>query len=170
MFFALLHELGHLIIGMLQGFKVENILISPFGFAVRFKDIEFNDNICDINNESIEIKKMLTAVAGPAVNVAIIICVNLFHFDAKITEFIIFSNILIAVFNLLPIYPLDGGRILKYIFNIIFDKRKAFSYVKNVSYIFMFVLSFFSSIWMYYTKNIVVFFVIVYLWTIVKIE
>ena len=113
---------------------------------------------------------MLTAVAGPAVNVAIIICVSLFHFDAKITEFIIFSNILIAVFNLLPIYPLDGGRILKYIFNIIFDKRKAFSYVKNVSYIFMFVLSFFSSIWMYYTKNIVVFFVIVYLWTIVKIE
>ena len=31
----------------------------------------------------------------------------------------VYSNILILLFNLLPIYPLDGGRILKYILHIV---------------------------------------------------
>lgn len=167
MFFALIHELGHLIVGAMLGVKTESILIFPFGFAIKFKDVFFNDNLYNKKRNSTEIKKMIIAIAGPAVNILYIFFISVSNLKFKNTDTIIFSNILIAVFNLLPIYPLDGGRILKYLFNIFFDERRSYIYIQNVSYIFMFIFTFFASIFMYYIKNMVLFFAIIYLWMIV---
>ena len=66
----------------------------------------------------IEMKKMCIAVAGPLVNIVIACLVNLININIEMKELIMYVNILIAIFNLLPIYPLDGGRILKSILHI----------------------------------------------------
>lgn len=167
MIFTLLHEFGHLIAGMLFGFKLDSLLIFPFGFAIKFKKIKIHNKFHNMNRNSIETKKMITAFSGPAVNILFVIFLKLSHWNGSNKEIIIFSNILIAIFNLLPIYPLDGGRILKYLFNILFDRKKTYIYIQNISYIFMFILTFLGSIFMYYLKNIILFFVIIYLWTLV---
>ena len=54
MFFALLHELGHLLAGVLLGLKPFKITIMPFGLNVSFKS-------SDINN--INIRKLIIAIS-----------------------------------------------------------------------------------------------------------
>ena len=74
----------------------------------------------------------------------------------------VYSNILILLFNLLPIYPLDGGRILKYILHI--------KYINEISNISMFLLTFLCSIAILYFRNIAYFLICVVLWAITITE
>ena len=67
----------------------------------------------------------------------------------------------------MPIYPLDGGRILKSFLNLYVGRKKAYTYIQLISKCFMFVLTFIGSILIYYFQNIAIFFIIIYLWSIV---
>ena len=67
---------------------------------------------------------------------------------------IIYTNFLIMIFNLLPIYPLDGGRILKGILHINLGKRKAEQYINNISIITIIIITAISSILILYIQNI----------------
>ena len=73
MLFALIHELGHLLAGLLMGMKPEKIELMPFGVSISFKIKveEYNKKIKKGN--MLEIKKILVALAGPLTNFIIII-------------------------------------------------------------------------------------------------
>ena len=77
---------------------------------------------------------------------------------------IIYSNLLIFFFNLLPVYPLDGGRILECILHIVFGKRKAEKYTNHISFVSLIVLTFIGSIAIFYIRNIAFFIIIIFLW------
>ena len=130
MIFALIHELGHLAVGLIMGMKPEKIELMPFGFSVSFK-------------------------------------INVKEYNKKlniITSFlIIYTNFLIMIFNLLPIYPLDGGRILKGILSINFGKRKAEKYINCISKVTIIVIITLSSILILYVHNIAIFLINIYL-------
>ena len=79
----------------------------------------------------------------------------------------VYSNILIF---LLPIYPLDGGRILKYILHIKYGNKKSKQYINEISNISMFLLTFFCSIAILYFRNIAYFLICVVLWAITITE
>ena len=115
----------------------------------------------------IEVKKILIAIAGPLTNLIICIITAFLHIDQQIKELIIYSNILIAIFNLIPLYPLDGGRILKGIIKLKYKELEADKIVNNISNIIMIGLTAMSSIAILYLKNIAILFVIVYLWLII---
>ena len=83
---------------------------------------------------------------------------------------IVYSNLLLFIFNLLPIYPLDGGRILKGILHIIFGKRKSEIYTNYISFFLLIILTLISSILIFYIKNIAIFIAIIFLWVIYIIE
>ena len=114
---ALLHECGHIFYAAKLGFECKKISLMPFGAAA----------VCDIDgiSPSDEIK---LALAGPAVN--FILCVGtagLWWFYPQTyayTDTIFYASAGMLALNLLPAYPLDGGRIAKCLLSK-FLKQKA---------------------------------------------
>lgn len=165
--FAIIHEIGHLIMGMLVGKKIEKVEIMPLGVNISFKIIveDYNNRI--INGSISNIKNLLVAIAGPFVNFVIAIILYNFHNINLNIEILIYINLLIGFFNLIPIFPLDGGRIVKEILCIAIGKREAIEKVNIISNISMIILTIASSLLIYILKNISIFFIVVYLWIIV---
>lgn len=170
MLFAIIHELGHLLAGLILKMKPEKLELMPFGLTVSFKiDVkEYNKKIK--NGNKLAIKKILVALAGPITNMIIALALSNINIEYNIKQTMIYANILIALFNLLPIYPLDGGRILKGVLHIIFGIRKSRKYTNEISIMATTILTAISSIAIYYFENISIFLIIMYLWMIVLLE
>ena len=167
MLFALIHELGHLLAGILMGMKPEKIELMPFGVSISFKIKveEYNKKIKKGN--MLEIKKILVALAGPLTNFIIIIIASNINIDLFKALIIIYTNFLIMIFNLLPIYPLDGGRILKGILHINFGIKKSEFYTNIISKITVAIITILSSVLILYIHNIAIALIDMYLWYLV---
>ena len=167
--FAFLHELAHMLVGLFLGVKPQAIEIMPFGF--RMSLIPKKEDVETIIKKSnlVELKYIYVAIAGPFFNLVI---ATIFSYiglktNNEIVDLITYSNLLIFIFNLIPIYPLDGGRILNSVLkinkgNIIADK--IMKIVENTTIILLTII---SSIAILYFKNIAILFIIVYLWILV---
>lgn len=174
MLFALVHELGHVIMGIILGFKIEAISIIPTGFTVKFKAECKNYNIQIKNGNLLSVKKILIALAGPLVNIFIVIAtLTYYKFTQSLyivhipTDLVIYSNILIFIFNLVPIYPLDGGRILKETVHIFKGIYRSYIVTNKISNIMVIILTILSSIFILAYKNIAILIIIIYLWILV---
>lgn len=107
-----LHELAHTYIAVKNGQKVSRIILFLFGGISQMQG--------EVNKPKVEFKM---AIVGPIVNLAIAIALSLlaiflssFQLDVIFVQPLIFLaqlNIFLALFNLLPGFPLDGGRILR---------------------------------------------------------
>ena len=151
---------GHIFAGLLLKLKPKKLNIMPFGLAVTFESYGYR--------KLVETKKILIAFAGPLTNILISIITLFIHIDESLKQTIIYSNILVAFFNLIPIYPLDGGRILKGFIKLKYKNNMvADSVINKISNILAIVLTAISSILILYLKNISIFLVIIYLWIIV---
>ena len=165
--FAVIHELSHLAVGIMLGFKPAKIELNPLGLSLAFKPNCNDYNLKIKNANAFEIKKIIVALAGPISNLLIAVITGITTSPSNITNLIFYANILIAIFNLLPIYPLDGGRVIKGLLHIIFGKWKAKKIVNELSYIITVILTAISSIAVFYYKNIAIVAIVVYLWVIV---
>lgn len=130
LFFSLLvHELAHVWMGNKLGYKSEYIYLSIINGAAKI-----DEKFLEKNKDVIKI-----SIAGPLSNLILTILsfliFTLFHSINSINgtetpivyDFIVkFSvvNFLLFITNLIPIIPLDGGRISKSIFSIIFGNEK----------------------------------------------
>ena len=137
--FAIIHEFGHLVSGLLLGMKPSKMQLKPYGVSIIFKLLPNDYNKKIGKGNVLELKKIIVALAGPLTNLVIIIV--LMNLNLNLNLFwglmIVYANILLIIFNLMPIYPLDGGRILKGILYIIFGKKKAEKYTNYISFIFL---------------------------------
>ena len=167
MTFAIIHEICHLFAGLILKMKIKRITIMPIGLSIEFK-IPYEDlNSKILKSNKLELKKIFIAIAGPLSNIIIVLITLLLNINIELKNSIIYSNLLIAMFNLLPLYPLDGGRILKSVLCLIKGKRKAESLINKISNIMFFLIMFVFSILIYYLKNIAVLFIMIYLLYIV---
>lgn len=172
MLFALIHELGHMLVGILLGFKPTKLEIMPYGVSVGFniKCEDYNKKVKKGN--MLAIKKIIIALAGPITNfiITIIFLIANIKFLGIERELVIYSNMLIGMFNLIPIYPLDGGRIIKNVIHILLGLKKSYDYTNQISKITICLLTAISSIIILYVRNIAILIVLVYLWYLVIIE
>ena len=166
MFFAILHEFGHLLAGLLLGMKPEKMEIMPYGVSISFRltPEDYNQKIRHGNR--LELKKILVAIAGPITNFIMILIVWQMKMNVFSGLMILYSNLLLILFNLLPIYPLDGGRIIKGILHMFFGKIKAEKYSNHISFIVLIIVTFISSIVIYQFENIAIFLIVLVLWGI----
>lgn len=172
MLFAFIHEVGHILAGIILGFKLSSIEIMPLGLKVSFNVESNNYNNKILKANMLTIKKLIIAMAGPITNLLFVIIYLIFDIDFLFIqrEEIIYSNILIGAFNLIPIYPLDGGRIIKCLIHIFLGLKKAYKYTNLISNITIIVFSIVTSISILFYKNMAVVFIIIYLWILVLIE
>lgn len=172
MLFAIIHEIGHVLTGIILGFKPKNIEVLPIGISACFY------MQCDDYNKKINyanrfvLKKVIISCAGPITN--FIIAIIFYFFDFSIfnisREFIIYTNLIIGIFNLIPIYPLDGGRIIKNILHIKIGLKESYKYTKIIANLSIIILTIFSSMAILYLKNISIVLILIYLWGIVIIQ
>ena len=162
--FALIHEMGHLLSGLLLGMKPSKIELKSYGVSISFKIKPDDYNIKILKGNLLEIKKIIVATAGPITNLLIIFIVLQLNMNMFLGLKIIYSNLLVFLFNLIPFYPLDGGRILKGILHIILGKRKSENYTNRISFICLIIFTAIGSIAIFYIQNIAFFIIIICLW------
>lgn len=166
MFFCVIHELGHAIIGLILRMKTEKLEIIPYGLSIYFKTNPDDLNFKIKKGNLLELKKICVAMAGPIVSLILVILYTYFEPLYITRQDAIYSNILILMFNLIPLYPLDGGRILKGILHIEYGNKQSKIIINKISNIVMILLTFISSIAVYYYKNIAIFLICIFLWII----
>lgn len=176
LFFAIVHEIGHLIVGLFLGFKPKEIQINIAGVRIEFKPKieEYNKRV--LKGSSLSLKRAIIAMAGPITNfliIAILQVISIINHKFMLSNMginVVYANFLIGIFNLIPIYPLDGGRILKEVLYIFKGLKKSYIYTYEISKITIIVFTAISSIAILYLRNFAVVIILIYLWALVFIE
>ena len=130
--FVLLHELAHFFMAKKLGYLAKNIRLSFFGATLEgLDDFTLKD----------EIKVILI---GPLFNLfVVVLCYLSFWFYPESYNYlyeILIANLSILVFNFLPIYPLDFGRIILALLTRKHLRVKALRVTKIISFLFIFSL------------------------------
>lgn len=98
-----LHELGHSVVARSKGGYIHEIVLYPFGGAAKISNIPKRP-----------VDEILVALAGPAVSLVLAI---VFH-QIEWLRFLGYLNGMLFFFNVLPVFPMDGGRVLRAILTI----------------------------------------------------
>jgi Zn-dependent protease/CBS domain-containing protein len=109
-FCVLLHEFGHSLVAMRYGYHIESITLWLFGGVARFTEMPEDWK-----------QEFTIAVAGPIVSVALgavaYLAVRFVPVGVPTVQFVLaylaMTNVALAVFNMLPGFPMDGGRVLR---------------------------------------------------------
>jgi Zn-dependent protease/CBS domain-containing protein len=133
---VVLHELGHAVAGRQAGIPIKAVVLLPIGGIT----------LLDETQQAIESgaqtwkRDIRIALAGPAANllVALIAAAVLLEvapqvqlwahpyvYSGNLPRSLVWANIWLAAFNLLPAYPMDGGRVLRAVFSRRMDPVRA---------------------------------------------
>jgi len=161
-FCVVLHEYGHALTARRYGVETRDIILSPIGGVARLEKLPEKP-----------MQEFYVAIAGPLVNIAIVIIVipiitllfqkeiswdlnfvdslhGMINLENPATIFpvLLLGNIALAGFNLLPAFPMDGGRIFRSLLSIKFGRLRATqiaSYLGNLFGIGMIIYGIYES-------------------------
>jgi Zn-dependent protease len=130
---VLLHELGHSLVAMGYGIPVKDITLLPIGGVARLARMPEKPG-----------QELLVALAGPAVNVALALMLLPLVLGLAAVQsaplslstwiqpgplgllaFLFSANVSLALFNLVPAFPMDGGRVFRALLGLFVDYQQA---------------------------------------------
>ena len=137
---VILHEFGHSAAARKYGVVTRDNIVLPIGGVARLERIP-----------EIPKQEFFIAIAGPLVNVFIALITGIYVFasgnwsrilmeeslekmlnPSGIVLIIFIMNISLFVFNLIPAFPMDGGRILRSLLSMKWDREKATKWAANI--------------------------------------
>jgi len=159
---VVLHELGHALVGMQAGIPARAIILLPIGGVT-----VFDESQAPIQAGTSTWKRDIRiAIAGPLVNLLIAFAsgsillaiapeIHLWSkpwiYSGNLPRSLVWANLWLAGFNLLPAYPMDGGRVLRALFTRRMDPvqatRRAVTIGQAFATLFMLV-GMLSNIWL----------------------
>jgi len=139
-----LHELGHALAAKRYGIKTHSITFYPIGGVARLSKIPENPK-----------QELIISLAGPLVNLVIASLLALLIFltgnmaynlaqleliesigGSNFIFMLIASNIVLFLFNMIPAFPMDGGRILRSLLAMKYTRANATKYAVYVGRVF----------------------------------
>lgn len=131
-FCVLLHEFGHALAARRYGINTPDITLLPIGGLARLERMPDKPS-----------EELVVAVCGPLVNV--VIAGLLFPFtspgfslgaldrvDSSLLDMICAANVMLVLFNLIPAFPMDGGRVLRSLLAMRLDYVRATNIAANI--------------------------------------
>ncbi len=138
---VLLHEFGHSLVAIKFGGEVHSITLLPIGGMA---------NITKMPEKPKE--EFLVSLAGPAVNIVIAAVLGLYLYYFQSVSFgemevsyitrnnfpvmLLAANIFIVAFNLIPAFPMDGGRLFRSLLSLWMSRMEATRIAKNIGQVF----------------------------------
>lgn len=120
---AFIHEISHIISGYILGYKLECFSAHMCGFCAKFRGFERPPFL----------KEVIISASGPLANLIIMTVFSLLKDTFIISEHIIKINLFLFIINVIPVMPLDGGRILYAFLKSEFSAKKAKKIINIIS-------------------------------------
>lgn len=152
---VVLHEFGHILTARKFKIKTRSITLLPIGGLARMESLPEKPR-----------QELLVAIAGPMVNVAIAVIIYvalkatgtypLINSPADLAAapiwfHLFIANVVLFVFNLIPAFPMDGGRILRALLSFKLNRARATAIAATIGQalaIFFVFLGFFYNVWL----------------------
>ena len=115
-------------------------------------------------NISTKLKDTIIALSGPLINIIIIMIINKLKINIFTGIIMMTANLIIVIFSLIPIYPMDGGKILQIILKTLLGKEKGTDITNKISYVILILITIIASISILYLKDILILLGVLYLW------
>lgn len=150
-----IHEMGHYVMARFFRWRVQRIVILPFGGVAE---------VDEHGNRPFK-EEFLVTIAGPLQHVWMLaVGYFLYAFDLWSSSFyadFLIYNVMILTFNLLPFWPLDGGKLLFLLLTALRPFKKAHLLLLRMSLSFLFIFLLFSLL--HFSLNLNVFIVVLFL-------
>ena len=154
-FVVVIHELAHYLVAKKLGYTMDKIYLLPYGAG-----ISLNQNFVDKHDE------VIIAAAGPLCNFLLaFLTISLwwiFPETYNATEIFVLANLVTGLVNLLPCYPLDGGRIFSaLLYKKIKNTKKILKISSFINFfiVFLLIFIFLTDIFNYFTFLIMAIFI-----------
>lgn len=147
-FILIVHELGHYILFKYYNINVNKITLYPYGGMI--------DNNMLINTNSKKV--LIISLGGIFIQIVLYLILYLLFkvgfIDYNFYKMFFKYNLYIILFNLIPIYPLDGFKILNSFFELVLSFKLSLKY--SIVFNFIFIILFFLYLYIFNINNYVI--------------
>ncbi|MFI5115032.1 MAG: site-2 protease family protein, partial [Terriglobales bacterium] len=143
---VILHELGHALVARRDGIPAKAIILLPIGGVTLLDESQAIPEPAKTWKRDIRV-----AIAGPLVNLflagvsALVVLAVAPHFplwtkplvhSSNLVRSLVWGNVYLGLFNLLPAYPMDGGRVLRALYSRQMDPVRATQRAVRIGHVF----------------------------------